>query len=239
MATKLALIDSDLLIRLLDKHVDKSTPPAHPILREMNTLDRQMHGMLHNPDLSDLAKSQNINSLLSKHDNFSRQFENQPPPTVTIQPQKNVEQHDQDYWYAKIVDSVPRMTKHTAKNLLDHIKTSKVLQWDREGKIVIDGETLADTNILDLIHGVTRQRKSQKPPRGAGKFLEALDKINTPKELVPNADWIRNENNENIFSTQLSPLSSASPHKRTKRKRKPTNSEQAPTVDYSRWQHAS
>ena len=66
MATKLALIDSDLLLRLLDKQQDRATPPANPILREMNNLDRQMHGTLNDPGLSDLSKSQKINSLLSK-----------------------------------------------------------------------------------------------------------------------------------------------------------------------------
>ena len=66
MATKLALIDSDLLLRLLDKQTDRATPPANPILREMNNLDRQMHGTLNDPGLSDLSKSQKINSLLSK-----------------------------------------------------------------------------------------------------------------------------------------------------------------------------
>ena len=191
MATKLALIDSDLLMRLLDKQVDSASPPANPILREMSTIDRQMHGALNDPGLSDLAKSQKVNSLLSKHDNFSRQFENQPPPTVTVRPQEDPERQGQDYWYSKTVASVPQTLKQKAQDLLDHIKSSKNIQWDSHGRIVIDNVSIPSTNVLDLVHSVTRQRKSRTTPEGAYQFVEALEKINTPKELVPNADLVR------------------------------------------------
>ena len=220
MATKLALIDSDLLLRLLDKRVDRASPPDHPILREMSTIDRQMHGALNDPDLSDLAKSQKINSLLSKHDTFSRQFENQPPPTVAVQPaREDSERQDRDHWYSKIVDSMPATIKHKARNLLDHIRTSKNLQWDRDGRIVIDDVTVPGSNVVDLVHGLTRMRKTHSAPEGSSQFLEALDKINTPKELVPNADAIRKK------------IAAAKP-KATKRRQ--SSPEPATGVDYFR-----
>ena len=191
MATKLALIDSELLLKLLDRHADRASPPANPILREMNTIDSQMQGTLHDPKLSDLAKSQKINSLLTKHDNFTKQFQNQPPPLVAVENTQDPDQLQQDHWYTKIVNSVPQTLQLKAKSLLDHIKDSKNMQWDRDGRLVINGTTLSNTNMLDLIHGVTRQRKTQPTPTGAGEFLDALAKINTPNELVPNAAALR------------------------------------------------
>ena len=111
MAAKLSLIDTELLLKLLDKRLDRApalpVPPAHPILREMSAIDDQMRGTLIDPGLSDLSKSQKINSLLSKHDNFTRQFENQPPPTVNVEPRPDPKQEGQDLWYSKIVDSMP------------------------------------------------------------------------------------------------------------------------------------
>ena len=107
MAAKLALIDADLLLKLLDKRTDRPSPPTDPLLREMNTLDRTMEGTLANPALSDLSKSQKMNSLLSRHDNVTRQFQNRPPPVVTVQepgePEEPEEDLGQDRWYAEIV----------------------------------------------------------------------------------------------------------------------------------------
>ena len=235
MATKLALIDSDLLMKLLDRHVDRAAPPANPILREMNTIDNQMRGTLDSPSLSALSKSQKINSLLAKHDNFSRQYENQPPPTVAVQPPDNPEQQDQDYWYSKTVNSVPNKLQKKAKDLLDHMKASKKIQWDRDGRVVVDNETVPNTNILDLVNSVTRHRTSVAPPTGSQQFLAALDQIYTPRELMPNADSIRKETrgSARIRLSRERQEEYQIPSKPTKRKR-PRKS----LVDYGLWENA-
>ena len=193
MATKLSLIDSELLLRLLERHRDTAArPPANPILREMSAIDDQMDRTLNNAEISDLAKARNVNALLSKHDNFSRQFRNQPPPMVSLEPLPESETTQQrDEWYAKIVNSVPQTIQPKAKHLLDHIKSSKNMDWDHHGRLIIDGKTVHDTNMLDLVHGVTRQRKSQALPAGAQQFLDALDSNNTARELMPNYQNLR------------------------------------------------
>ena len=232
MAAKLSLIDTELLLKLLDKRLNSAPPalpmpPPHPILREMSAIDDKMQGALADPGLSDLSKSQKINSLLSKHDNFTRQFENQPPPTVNLEPRPFPEQDAQDRWYAKTVDAMPVSLRQKAANLLDHIKSTENIQWDRDGRIVIDNVALAGTNVLDLVHGATRQRKNQPTPSGARQFLEALDKSNTPKELVPNAAALRKDQPEDAQG-----MSTPSPGPKQKRKR----TKSSPSADYlGRW----
>ena len=236
MAAKLSLIDTELLLKLLDKRLNSAPPalpmpPPHPILREMSAIDDKMQGALADPGLSDLSKSQKINSLLSKHDNFTRQFENQPPPTVNVEPRPFPEQDAQDRWYSKTVDSMPVSMRQKAKNLLDRIKSTKNIQWDRDGRIVIDDVALAGTNVLDLVHGATRQRKNQPTPSGARQFLEALDKSNTPKELVPNAAALRKDRSEGAQSMSTS-MSTPSPGPKQKRKR----TKSSPSADFmGRW----
>ena len=231
MAAKLSLIDTELLLKLLDKRSDRApslpVPPPHPILREMTHIDDQMRGTLADANLSDLSKSQKINSLLSKHDNFTRQFENQPPPTVNVDQRPYQEQEAQDHWYSKTVDSMPVSLRQKAINLLDHIKSTKNIQWDRDGRIVIDNATLEGTNVLDLVHGATRTRKNQPTPSGARQFLEALDKSNTPTELVPNAAAFRKDEGAPGINTP-----SPSPRQQTKKRKRQKS---APAVDLGNW----
>ena len=253
MATKLSLIDSELLLRLLERHTDTARPPANPILREMTAIDAQMDRTLNNAEISDLAKARNVNALLSKHDNFSRQFRNQPPPMVSLEPLPESEQTPQDEWYAKIVNSVPKTIQYRAQNLLDHIKSSKNMEWDHQGRLIIDGKTMQDTNMLDLVHGVTRQRKSQAPPAGAQQFLDALDRNNTARELMPNYENLRKSDMRRRDPPRDSPPADTTPTSRTQKKSRSTprrrkqakrlRSDRTPsppsprrTVDFSRWQ---
>ena len=233
MAAKLSLIDTELLLKLLDKRLNSAPPalpmpPPHPILREMSAIDDKMQGALADPGLSDLSKSQKINSLLSKHDNFTRQFENQPPPTVSLDPPPLPERaYAQDRWYAKTVDAMPPSLRQKAAHLLDHIKSTENIQWDRDGRIVIDNVALEGTNVLDLVHGATRQRKNQPTPSGARQFLEALDKSNTPNELVPNAAAFRKDEGAQGINTP-----SPSPRQQTKKRKRQKS---APAVDLGNW----
>ena len=62
--------------------------------------------------------------------------------------------------------------------------------WDASGRLVVDGVPVENTNVLDLVHSVTRPRKVAAPA-GAHIFLKTLAEINTPTELVPNAKFLR------------------------------------------------
>ena len=236
MAAKLSLIDTELLLKLLDKRLNSAPPalpmpPPHPILREMSAIDDKMQGALADPGLSDLSKSQKINSLLSKHDNFTRQFENQPPPTVSLEPPPLPERtYTQDRWYAKTVDAMPPSLRQKAAHLLDHIKSTENIQWDRDGRIVIDNVALEGTNVLDLVHGATRQRKNQPTPSGARQFLEALDKSNTPKELVPNAAALRKDEAKGAQG-----IETPSPSPTSRQKKRKRHKQSPPAIDLATW----
>ena len=113
---------------------------------------------------------------------------------------------------------MPVSLRQKAANLLDHIKSTKNIQWDRDGRIVIDNVALAGTNVLDLVHGATRQRKNQPTPSGARQFLEALDKSNTPNELLPNAAAFRKDEAEGAQG-----INTPSPSPRRKQREKDTD----------------
>ena len=130
-------------------------------------------------------KNQRVNELLSKHDTFQKKFENQQLPQIPSHPPESP-----DAWFQKVLDATPERFHRTTKSLLNHIKHSDSMNWDANGRLVLDGQAVEGTNVLDLVHSVTRPRKVIAP-QGADIFLKALAGINTPSELVPNAKSLK------------------------------------------------
>merc|ERR1712121_336778 len=122
-------------------------------------------------------KTQKVNELLSKHHNFHQKFENQQLSATTQNRPFGVS--NGDVWFDKVLDATPGRFQRTTKSLLDHIKGSNKMGWDQSGRLVIDGAVVEGTNVLDLVHSVTRPRKVAAPS-GAVIFLKTLAEINTP-----------------------------------------------------------
>ena len=190
MAEKLALIDKDLLMRLLSRNVPPA-PPHNPVLKQMERLDNQLQSTLESSNVSDRIKSRKVNELLFKHDNFNKQYENQIGPQIPIASQATASA-DRDAWTSKTVSTAPLKNKKITEALMEHIKSSDRLGWDGQGRLMIDGAPIQNTNILDLVHAVTRRRIKTKTPEGTSEFINVLDSINTPRELLPNLDYLKN-----------------------------------------------
>ena len=189
MAEKLALIDKDLLMRLISKNTPV-LPPANPVLKEMSRIDDELESTLQNSKTPDRVKSRKLNQLLLKHDNFHKQYD-QPGARPTGQPPLPPPSVP-DPWEIKTVNAAPLKNKKITESLMTHLKLSNKINWDSQGRLIIDGVTYPSTNILDLVHGVTRKRVKAKVPEGTSEFIRALGSINTPQELAPNMEFLKN-----------------------------------------------
>ena len=191
MAEKLALVDKDQLLRLLGRV--NPQPPPDPSLREMGRAESELDEVLSRDASSNQVKE--IGHIIAKHNFHKTNYENEPqgPPMLTRHlPTSSVVD---DSWAAKTVDATPGKFQRNARSLLEHIKNSGRVSWDKDGQLVADGTVLQGTNILDLIHSVVRPRRAFDLPKGAAEFLAALDRVNTPRELVQNAHNVRKKLN--------------------------------------------
>ena len=180
-ADKLALIDKDLLVRLLGRA--SPSPPVNPTLREINSIDAQLEETLDKKHVDPSLRVKEINRLISTHNTHQNNYENEGTKVPNVK-------GPSDIWAEKTIDASPSRFQRTAKSLLDHIKKSGRLDWNERGQLVIDGLSVPDSNILDLVHSVTRPRKVTAPV-GAKEFISALGDINTPKELIPNVNALK------------------------------------------------
>ena len=87
---------------------------------------------------------------------------------------------------ATIVEHIPQNIRSRATALLTRLKARPdVISWDDSGEVKLEGETILQSNISDLISDAVRGRKNFDRT-GAKEFFRILSKMNVPRDLVRN-----------------------------------------------------
>ena len=190
----MALIDADLLVRLLNRipQAGQHQPPVNPVLSELNSIDGRLSAELADRGEDPTFKLKKINEMLTHHNTHADHYQKTPvgPPLKTFQPQPPTTQPQPssiDKWETTSIDALPKTHQRSGKALFELIKNSGgKLSWNEQGQLLKEGRIIENSNIFDLVHAVTRQRK-RVPPPGSQDFVSALNELNTPAELMANA----------------------------------------------------
>ena len=87
----------------------------------------------------------------------------------------------------QIIDSVPKTMQNRAKLLIQKLKDhSDIISWNDNGQLVLDGSTIPNSNIVDIVNDIMRKRKGFNPEHSS-TFAKALAKINVPEDYVRNS----------------------------------------------------
>ena len=188
----MALIDADLLVRLLNRSPQAGhQPPVNPVLSELNSIDGRLSAELADRGEDPTFKLKKINEMLTHHSAHVDHYQKTPvgPPLKTIQAESAIQSHPSsiDKWETASIDALPKTLQRSGRALFEHIKNSGgKLSWNERGQLLKEGRVIENSNIFDLVHAVTRQRK-RVPPPGSQDFVNALSELNTPAELMANA----------------------------------------------------
>lgn len=92
-----------------------------------------------------------------------------------------------------VVKSASNRMQKKAGLLLDHLKKSKVIKWNKDGEISYRGKPIPESNIVDLVSNTlkTKSRKGFPTPAGTNEFAQALKETNVPKDYVQNPNIIK------------------------------------------------
>ena len=64
------------------------------------------------------------------------------------------------------------------------------VNWDDKLQLIVDGKTVENSNVVDLLSDLGRKKKTSKPPEGMNELLTVLKERNIAKSLIPNeARW--------------------------------------------------
>ena len=138
--------------------------------------DIQMSHILQHPDLDDDEKHASMERYLE----LRRQKDSQVPTVrfAPIKEEKNVSLPD-----AMVVETVSKRMRERATAIMNRLKTRPdIITWDNTGQVKIEGESIPQSNISDLVSDAVRARKNFTPS-GSKEFFRALSKMNMPKDL--------------------------------------------------------
>ena len=95
-----------------------------------------------------------------------------------------------------------------ATAILNHFKERPdVITWNKTGEVKLEGESIPQSNISDLISDALKARKNFNPT-GSKDFFRDLSNINMPKDLVRNEKRWKEAQMDSSFSKEGSLLGS-------------------------------
>ena len=156
----MALVPEEVLDRFERKQRIETSPITSDLMRD----DIRLSDILEHSDLSDVDKQKLYNTSLERYLELRRQKDSQVP-TVRFAPLKDEEKQPAlELPGAVTVDHMPKTMRPKATALLRQLKARPdVISWDKTGQVNIEGETIKDSNISDLISDAMRARKNFNP----------------------------------------------------------------------------
>jgi hypothetical protein len=94
-----------------------------------------------------------------------------------------------------VIESIPKIYERKARHLLRHWRSSAPdrIKWDNAGTVSIDGRTLENSNIGELLVDAIKKSNKREPAPSAAtlQFARLIATTNTPKNLIGNSEIIR------------------------------------------------
>ena len=102
-----------------------------------------------------------------------------------IEPQVKTPNDFKDGIQTALNHVTPNKFKSLAIGLYEFLKLHRgsEINWNEDGKLILDNEEPSNTNIVDLIKNVVSNERGFRPP-GHDQFIKILEKINTPKSFI-------------------------------------------------------
>ena len=170
----------------VNRYEQRQRLETSPIMSNMMQEDTQMSNVPQRDGMSDDQKQKLFNAELERYLELRQQKDSHIPNVRVVKDEKEQPLPEPAMSNADVVESMPRYIRQRAMSLLNRIKTRpEVITWDKTGQVKIEGETIPNSNISDLVSDAMRSRKDFNST-GAKEFFQALSKLNVPKDLVRN-----------------------------------------------------
>ena len=188
----------------VNRYEQRQRLETSPILSNMLQSDTQMLNVLQRDGLSDDQKRKLFNAELERYLELRQQKDSQIPSVRMVKDEEEQPAPEPAMPDADIVEPMPRYIRERATSLLNRLKARpEVITWDKTGQVKIEGETIPNSNISDLVSDAMRSRKDFNPT-GAKEFFQALSKLNVPKDLVRNQNRLKQLDDTSYVGTPIS-----------------------------------
>lgn len=184
MAQKMALVPEQYLL-----------PRRMQISEESRTED-EIESLLNTNHMADDVKVKILNNMVSKY----KRLVHTPYEPVKVSIEKSSDESkeeaipisnsaelvDEDPMVQQILLSIPQTTRKFVPALIDKMKQANLF-WNKQGQLIINGDLLPGSHVIDIFSFMLRNRKNINWPPGFNLFFQELIKTGIPLE------WIQNE----------------------------------------------
>ena len=172
--------------------IQQSSPLPDPVAQSVRDLDNDMRDILERQELSVSDKAHLYQKTLQSYLTRINQYRGKPLGMVDIKPLEGAEEEKTESVLPgsaleiekSVLESVPMTMKKKAERLLHHLKQNSDLHWNERGEISLQGQTVKNSNLIDLVNDVLRYRKQAGQPLGWETFATALSQTNIAQDLI-------------------------------------------------------
>lgn len=184
-ARKMVLVPQEIAHQVQTNHYHAQQPTYHGL----NGLDEEMQTILKRKDIPEDERVKLYQQALLNYVNLHQRLKHPLAIQVETQGATQDESTKSVSWISKVVDTVPKILRKKAEQLMLLIEQAppNLLRFNEKGELVIGGKVIEGTHAVDLMNDILRSRKNFTPT-GWQIFANSLSKINPPQELIGNID---------------------------------------------------
>ena len=166
-----------------------------PLASSLSSLDQTMQAILQNPSVGDdYTKAQHYSQVLQRYLRQADQYRERPLGKVTVKEIESVEDAKSDKDVSQIKQllrgTLPPSLIRGGTTLAETLADLPEVNWDDKLQLIVDGKTVENSNIVDLLSDLGRKKKTSKPPKGMNELLTVFKERNIARSLIPNeARW--------------------------------------------------
>jgi hypothetical protein len=155
-----------------------------PVDNIIDKLEYDLQNMMNDKNHAIDVKLVKYNQILQRYNTMTRK--KKAPYAIEFQ-----EEIPSLFTDEQILEGIPEKQLKHAKLLLENVKNSPHINSTPSGEIILDGNIIHGSNIVDLIHDFSRESKSRSPALGSEKFAKVLDRSNIPLECIGNKQRLK------------------------------------------------
>ena len=166
-----------------------------PLASSLSSLDQTMQAILQNPSVGDdYTKAQHYSQALQRYLRQADQYRERPLGKVTVKEIESVEDAKSDKDVSQIKQllrgTLPPSLIRGGTTLAETLADLPEVNWDDKLQLIVDGKTVENSNVVDLLSDLGRKKKTSKPPKGMNELLTVFKERNIARSLIPNeARW--------------------------------------------------
>lgn len=163
---KMVLVPADLVSK------------QRPVDQQLTEIDQDMQNILASPGIPADVKMKLYGDALARHGVKRREAER--PLQIH---QQVIQKRGPDI---ELMRGVPDSKKEAAEALLKFLQDTPGIQWNEKKEMVVNGESIQGSNMVDLFHHAARDKSLNTLPIGWHQFMEALQRNNVPRMALGN-----------------------------------------------------